>query len=279
MYRARIETDKGRTFVFGPENCNVFDIDPLSGVDVNLSTSQGFQQIGETVENQSVKGISRTIKGTIYKDQINTARQMLTYLSIFTTGRLYYNDEYYCEIIISKTPYVKTLKDGKVTFSMMVFCSLPYWYSTSTSTTTIGAYEPRFKFPVIYDSHMFGEKNPSAFINCYNAGAIESPYEARFTCTTQVKNPGLVNVYTLEKIEFNMTLELDDELVVRRDNGVLAVELTRDGKTTNALAYMTEDSTLFWLNPGDNVLRLTATEHVDDLICYVSFNAAEVGVI
>lgn len=279
MYKARIETDKGKTFVFGPENCNVFDIDPLSGVDVDLSTSQGFQQIGETIENQSVKGLSREIRGVIFKNSIETARRMLNDLPIFTTGRLYYNDDYYCEITISKTPYIKVGKDKRVTFTMMVYCALPYWYVSSSNTTLIGAYEKTFMFPVLYDSHIFGRKNPSAFINCYNKGSVEVPYTAIFTCTTPVTNPGIINVYTLQQIKFNLVLGLDDILTVRRENGVMYVELMSGGKTTNVLSKLTEDSDLFWIYPGDNVLRLTADEGLDDLICSVEFNEAEVGVI
>lgn len=280
MYKARIETDRGQIFRFGPDNCIVFDIDPLSGVDVDIATSQGFQQIGETVENQSVRGLSRTITGTIFKNSLETAQMMLRYLPIFTTGKLYYNDDYYCNIVVSKTPYIKVdEKQRKFTFTMMVYCNVPYWLDANRSDYVIGGYSKAFKFPVIYDTHTFGVKNPSAFINCYNAGVIDVPYELQFTCITPVENPGIINVYTLQKLKFNLTLGIGEILTIRRENGILYVELDQSGTKSSVLSKLTEDSDLFWINPGDNVLRLTADSNEDDLIGTISFNAAEIGVI
>ena len=56
MYEARFETEDGRSFRFGYPYGSVFSIDPLSELDVALSTSQGFQQVGVTVESADVGG-------------------------------------------------------------------------------------------------------------------------------------------------------------------------------------------------------------------------------
>ena len=46
MYNATIQTKDGKQLDLGFEYGIVFDISPLSGVDVDIATSQSFQQIG-----------------------------------------------------------------------------------------------------------------------------------------------------------------------------------------------------------------------------------------
>ena len=66
MYNARFEADNGKVFRFG-EN-NVFDINVGDGISVNLNTSQGFANVGEVLEGQSVKGRTLNITGVLYGD-------------------------------------------------------------------------------------------------------------------------------------------------------------------------------------------------------------------
>lgn len=276
MYNARIETDAGKIVRFGYEYGNIFDITPLSGVDVSFGTSQGFQQVGETVETQSVQGISRTIQGTFTgSDPEAAARAMLRALPIFTTGRLVFNDKYFCRIHLKKTPYVHRSSAGKYTFSMMVYCETPYWLNMKGDKYVMGSYTAAFSFPVLYDTHIFGVRNESAFINCINNGAMDVPFTARFTTDTETVNFGIINVYTLEHLTLNMSLSQDDVVTVSRENGRLYVQRGDE----DIFSVLDESSDLFMLHPGDNVLRMTAESGLSGLQVSISYNAAEIGVI
>lgn len=276
MYNARIETDAGKIVRFGYEYGNIFDITPLSGVDVTFGTSQGFQQIGETVETQSVKGISRTIQGTfIGEDPESAARAMMRALPIFTTGKLIFDDKYFCRIHIKKTPYVHRSSAGKYTFSMMVYCETPYWLDVKGTQLAMGGYTPAFSFPTLYDIHVFGVRNDSAFTNCVNNGAIEVPFTARFTTDTETVNFGIINIYTLEHLTLNMTLTQEDSVTVSRENGRLYVQRGEE----DIFEVLDESSDLLMLHPGDNVLRMTAESGLSGLQVSISYNAAEIGVI
>lgn len=276
MYNARIETDAGKIVRFGYEYGNIFDITPLSGVDVTFGTSQGFQQVGETVETQSVQGISRTIRGAFTgTDPETAARAMLRALPIFTTGRLIFNDQYFCRIHVKKTPYVHRSGSGKYTFDMMLYCETPYWLNVKGDQYVMGGYTAAFSFPVLYDSHAFGVRNESAFTNCINSGAVDIPFTARFTTDTETTNFGFVNVYTLEHLTLNMTLALGDSVTVSRENGRLYVQRGEE----DIFAVLDESSDLFMLHPGDNVLRMTAESGLSGLQVSISYNAAEIGVI
>lgn len=280
MYDARIVTDDGKSFGFGYKYGSVFDISPLSGTDVNIATSQGFQQIGVTVENQSVGGISRTIKG-VFIDRKQTAvmQSMLEALPVFTTGRLYVNDEYYTEIVFKKTPVITRKQNKKVTFSMMVFCKDPFWHKVETSAYNIGDYIPMFEFPVLYDDHIFAQKNPSSFVNCYNKGSVKVPFKVRFTSDATVTNPSVINADTLEYIKINRDILLGDVIEVYRENGRLHVDLTRNGVKSDIFADLDENSNLYWIYAGQNIIRLDADDNLQSLVGVVSFSPAYMGVI
>lgn len=276
MYNARIETDAGKSVRLGYDYGNIFDISPLSGVDVNLGTSQGFQQIGETVETQSVQGITRTISGTFTgADPESAARVMLRALPIFTTGRLVFDDRYFCRIHIKKTPYVHRNSVGKYTFSMMVYCETPYWLDIRSEQYVMGGYTAAFSFPVIYDAHVFGVSDESAFTNCINNGAIEVPFTARFTTDTETSKFGIININTLERLTLNTTLLQGESVTVSRENGRLYVQRGDE----DIFAVLDESSDLFMMHPGDNVLRMTAETGLGGLRVSISYNAAEIGVI
>ena len=276
MYKARIETSAGEIIYFDYEHGIIVDIDPLSGVNVSLGTSQGFQQIGETVDTQSVGGISRTIEGTIVDNSEEVAHGLLTKLSILTSGKLYFNNQYYCDIVVSKTPYLYRNKNGVITFSMMVFSPTPYWYDAEKNDVLIGGWSKDFRFPVMYNVHRFGTRQISVFVNCYNSSPVDIDFEAGFTTAATISHYGLQNMYTYEKLDIEDTLNPSDVVIFKRENG--RVTLTKNGD--DIFSTLTEDSSLFKLHPGNNAIALLGDDDVKSNIeVVISYREVEVGVI
>ena len=120
MYEARFETEDGRSFRFGYPYGSVFSIDPLSELDVVLSTSQGFQQVGVTVESADVGGLSRTIAGRLLGLSKDQRRRMLEVFTPYTSGPLWFNDRYYCRAWVQKTPAFGELKYD-TEFTLLLF--------------------------------------------------------------------------------------------------------------------------------------------------------------
>ena len=56
----KIVTDAGAVLHLGWDYDAPYFLDPLNGIDVDLKTAQGVNQVGDTVEGQSVSGVSRT---------------------------------------------------------------------------------------------------------------------------------------------------------------------------------------------------------------------------
>jgi arabinogalactan oligomer/maltooligosaccharide transport system permease protein len=98
------------------------------------------------------------------------------------------------------------------------------------------------------------------------------------TAAGDVTDYGIINIYTGEELKIRDTLSAGQTVRVYREDGRLRVEKTVDGEKTNIFAALDEDSTLFWMNAGDNVIRMTAGEGADQLTASISFYAEYAGV-
>lgn len=278
MYNARFVSDNGNTFRFGYEYGTLIDIDPLAGVEVDISTSQGYQQVGETLENMSVGGVERQLSGVIIGDATETKRRMFQVFTPQTTGKLYFNDKYYCNAAVKTVPEIG-VKTKNVTYVIDLYCVYPYWMGATEKGYLLGGYTPAFSFPVNYaNPHTFGIKSENAFTNCVNDGAVSVPFTAEFTATADVENYGLINVTTLEELKINDTLTVGERTKIYRENGRLYLEKTVAGVTSDIFAALDEDSNLFQIYPGDNILMEQADSGGANLMATVSFSDAYPGV-
>ena len=277
MYNARIETKDGKTLNLGFENGIIFDITPLSEVDIEIATAQSFQQIGESVENTSVMGLTRELSGVIIRDEKKNAQNLISTLSAFSSGKLYIGDRY-CEFTTKKTPYIIRKKSGKLTFNALIYCPYPFWLDDELSEYVFGGVTAAFSFPVIYDNHIFGIKKPVETTNCYNIGNVGQTMNIEFSTFASVGNFGLRNTVTGKFIQIAETITGDDRVNVRQENGKIYIELTHDNVKTNIIGKLVEMSTLFELEAGDNVLVPFADSGVENLNVYVNFNPAYTGV-
>ena len=265
MYSARISTDNGDVFYFGYIDLgwrqkfdSVFDIDPLTGIDVDLATSQGYQQIGETVEGQSVGGVNRTIKGVFIKNAATEAADMLKMLPIFTTGKLFYmndNDAYFCEIVVKKTPQIYTDKNGITHFSILVFCPTPFWYKSQRNIYHLTAYPA---------------------VNCKNNGVAQMEFSIEFQTDRTIYSFWVQNLTTNKRMDLSATLQPGEKITVYRKNGRLYVT---KNITEDIFSALDENSDFFELASGDNELLIGTPNSMATLTATVEFYEPYMGVI
>lgn len=278
MYSAKIITDAGKIFQFGYQYGTLFDISPLSGIDVNMATSQGTGQIGATIESQSVGGINRTISGLVLDK--STANKMLSYLPAFTSGKLYINNSRYCDIVINRTPEIAYSKDGKMPFSMRVYSTTPFWKSTEIKNFMLSGLNKRFSFPTSFNSHKFGETIKNAFANVLNEGDVSTPIQCVFVSSATVEGYGVQNINTLEKLAFDDILHIGETATVYfQNNKLYAYKKDAQGNVTQLVSATTDDSNLFTLRAGDNVLKSVADVNENNLYASVSFAPQYMGVV
>lgn len=279
MYNAKFISDKGETFVFGKDGGNAFDIEGLSGITVDLGTSQGFSQIGESVETQTIKGKSIEVDGVLFGDIQRGKERMRRILAPLTAGRLVFQDKYYVYVYVKDAPTFSPIKNNG-TFMMRFYAPYPFFRWIDESVVYIGGMTPMFSFPVNYaEAHQFGRKSPARYANIFNSGDVKVPYRVDLTTEIASTNIVLTNLRTLEYLKINGAISAGDKLSVYRDeNSILRVELTKDGATEDVLSWLDEGSTLFDLAIGDNVITANDDENGEYLTARIIYNPAVVSV-
>ena len=276
----KIVTDAGAVLHLGWDYDAPYFLDPLNGIDVDLKTAQGVNQVGDTVEGQSVSGVSRTLDVVFWGAYaLDNARAFSKKMPYFTKGTLYFGDRYFTRFVLQKTPYFSSYTPDP-RCSLMLYSPKPYWYGLTATARVLGGYQPAFSFPVCYDSHIYGIKRDGTAAVLRNDGSLPVPFTATLTCSMQVVHPRVVDLRTGDSIGFDLTLEDGDRLeIYRSTTDRLACTLTRKGKTTNCFAALDEDSTLTELQPGDNVLSMQADSGAAYLQASVSFYPMEAGIL
>lgn len=255
MYSVVFEGDNGEKFLFGPNGNNVFDMDFGDGLSVSVGTSQGFSQVGETVESMSVG--SRTIKvnGVVFGNVYENKKSMRKVFAPFVWGRLVFEGKYYTRVCVKTTPTFSPVRDdGR--FTMQFLAPFPYFYLTDQANVLVGGVEPKFKFPVNYaQPHMFGVRSTNKFSKIYNEGDVEVPLQVYIQSFGESINPRITNLQTQERLQINGTLSVGDVLNIYRDNNnVLRAELMTEGQTVDVLSWIDDSSDLFLLHVGDNLI-------------------------
>ena len=124
----KIVTDAGAVLHLGWDYDMPYFLDPLNGVDIDLQTAQGINQVGTTVERQSVSGVSRTLDVTFWgAHKLENANFFTRCLPYFTKGTLYFGDRYFTRFVLQKTPYFSSYTPDP-RCSLMLYTPKPYWY-------------------------------------------------------------------------------------------------------------------------------------------------------
>lgn len=282
--KLQLTTDAGATIMLGWDYGLPYYIEGLSGVAVEMRTSQGANQQGVTLDGQSVGGVSRAVYGDIWLPEgaqaDAAARRLLQTLPALTTGTMYFVDKYFARFAVEQTPAITNI-NGMLHWELTLFSPEPYWYAVDSKTWQLGGYAPAFSFPVNYaQPHQFGISQESYFVVANNPGAVAVPFSLRFGCTATVENPGIILATSGAYLRVLTTMEPGDVIEIYQSTaGIPAATLTRDGVQTNIFYLVDEQSTLFSLAAGDNVLRPLADTGLDGLQVGVSIYPAHMGVI
>lgn len=260
MYSCKFVSDNGKTFEFDYSKGVIFDVNIGDGLSVNIGTSQGFSQIGETVENQTVGSRDLTVEGKITAENTSSIKNSLRKIfTPFQYGYFYFNNAYKIRCYVADTPTFSPVKN-KTDFSLRLFCPYPYFSTLEEKNEELGVeIMPMFRFPTRLNSFRFGTSQRLAYKSVNNNGDVSIPYELIIIASVQVNEITVTNIETLEFIKLNGTVKAGEQVRIYRDgDNVLQIELTNaDGETSDIISYLDDDSTLFELKPGTNWLSVT----------------------
>ncbi len=282
MYKLRYVRSDGRELRL--DHANGYDIATISGLtgyNTDISTVQGFGQVGVTVTNTSVKGQPMQIKGYVLDAKTSKKYDLLQMFLPSSKGRLFFADKYYVDVYVKKTPTIS--QEQHSTFALDLFAPYPFWMLRDEKNAELRKVTPAFSFPINYSvEHSFGT-------TFYNGADIE--------VISAVDIDMVMQIYTLDKV-FDLTItNIDTGEYLRitgtsgagglyhifKENGVVRVVRYRsDGEAVDMFRRLDSFSNLFALHPGLNRLRITydATQW-DDVkpIVTIAYHEAIAGVL
>ena len=144
-----------------------------------------------------------------------------------------------------------------------VYCDNPLFTTESPSSVAIASWQNNLTFPLNFvdDQIVFGIRYPSIISSLNNSG--DFPCGAVFTVRAkgEVVNPRLVNITTQDYMEFELTLQNGDTLVVDTTGEIPRASV--GGK--NKISSMTEDSSVIKMPVGISDLSYSAESGLNSM--------------
>ena len=278
MYDAIFTASNGQSFAFGYKAGVLYSIDPIGDLPVELETSQGYQQVGSTVERRSISGVTRTITGRILRNADYCKRQLRDIFAPYVTGRLTVAGRYYCDAEVQRCPAISAARRWP-TFSFQLYCPDPYWHSVSAIMAYNVKATPMFRLPVCYDSHQYGLRAQGDHLKIVNTGLDTQDFVLTFTAHGTVTNPGLRDPVTGEFLRFVVEMQDEDQIRLSRESGRLHIERIIGGTAINGFSVLDESSTLWTLRHGTQRWVRTADSGTERLYMTLTCNAAYASLV
>jgi len=278
VYEVIFENDNGKVFTFGPSGSNWFGINMADGMEVTLGKSQGFSQMGETVETQSVAGRTLNVTGQFYGDVVSHKNRLRNVCPPLSSGRLIFQKTHYIRVFVKAAPSFSPIRNnGK--FTMQFFAPFPFFSSFEEKHYLIGGVIPGFRFPVNYvRPHRFGTRAMEKYTNVINPGDVAVPFTLVLRSEGVSTNPTVSNLTTFSFLKLNGTINAGEFVTIYRDNGnVLRVELTSGNVVTDVMSWLDDESTLVELTSGDNLISATDDQNGAGLVVSFRFHPAVVA--
>lgn len=270
--------------------CNVSkDATGLSGVENKIYSTNSAKQHGDTFTGLRIEARDITIKGAINtRDKaraIELRRKALRILNPELKGVLKYEYQGFTKVIEVRIDDKPDFYKKKVFLEYdIAFKALnPFWKNETETKEEIASWVGAWEFPTEIDedstdSMVFGYREESVIVNCYNAGDVSTGMRIKFTALGVLENPILLNVETGEFIQINRTMQAGDVITVNTEYGNKGAVLERNGEVIDCFKDIDVDSTFMELGIGDNIYRYDATNGVDNLEVSIYYNPQYLGV-
>lgn len=256
----------------------ITDVEGLDGIETTIETSQGFEQVGETIDARTTGGNYIKITGKISPFKKSYGDALVNALPPLSDGRLYFNSKYWVDVTVKNSPLIaQSLK--MATFNFRLFAPYPYWRSATKSTYKLGALLGGFRFPVNFaTSHHFGQRSASLFVNCINNGNVKSDFLLTLYARGSVSNITITNAQTQEFIGINADMETGDYIYMYREDNLLRCTRMRNNVEEDIFSSVDEDTDLFFMNVGNNIIRAEADSGGSNLVVQIDFYEPRSGV-
>lgn len=253
-------------------------INKPNGIDTvacKLNEAQGIDQTGTTVQSVNVQSRPVTVSGILVGEfQAENKDALLSVVRPDLDGR-FYADDYYLDVRPTATPTIEA-RPVFAAFQFSLTAPYPYWQKDSSAKATLSGVSYGFKFPWNQSrKYRFGTVVTAQFINVKNGGQVPVPYTLTFSALNEVKNPQILDAASGKFIRLNKSLSAGERAVIEITHDRTYVTSSVDGECRGALELT---SSLYRLAVGDNVLKPTADEGLDNLQVSIDFAEEIVGI-
>lgn len=262
MFELSVKNNRGEELnLTNNEKYTVFKVEGLNPPQATINSAVNVTTDGSTVNSTKVENrnivIYMTINGDVEANRIN----LYKYFPVKKEITLYFSHE-------TRDVYIKgyvellecDLFAQRQTAQVSIICPQPYFSAVDYFVTTFSDISSLFTFPFSIAS---GGIELSAITTnirktILNTGDTESGIIIELYARGDVVNPIIYDVDGRVHFKLNFTLRSGDTVVINTNVGEKSVTLIRNGISTNAMGYMTPDSSWFTLGAGDNIFTYDA---------------------
>lgn len=256
----------------------------FDALDVQIVTSQGFDQDGADEINKIVQPRDMEIVGRFKADTTEQMQDMHDkLLRLFIAKKILTITHYYggknrmIKASVTKTPHfefteVSTVQEYKVRLQ----AADPYWSDPTETFVQIANITGGFHFPIAVHKDVgmvFGVKSASLIANVFNKSSINVGMKFVFIAKGTVINPQLFNVNTREFLKINCEMTAGETITVTTGNDK-TVTRNKQGIESDYIGKVDlagGGNSFLELSPGDNLLRYAADSGEDLLEIKIMF--------
>ena len=236
-----------------------FQFTSLEGIDnlgINLTTSQGYQQDGTTLDfsqlDEREMVLKFTLKGSNHAEFVQKRELANRLFRPNCEGTLYYNDGLH-DVKIRCIPSASLKADMSATMTMTeasveLLAPNPFFWDREEHVLTLATWEGGFQLPTKtpFSLRHRGTKNRGIL----NDGHVPIPF--RVTFKGPATKPLIRDRASGFYIKINQDLEEDDVLIIDTDYSKKSVQIQKNGRVYNAYNYIDLNSDFFYLDTGYN---------------------------
>ena len=262
MYNLKVENDRGDILeLTNNPDYTVFKIDGLNPPQATVNSSVNTTTDGSTVNSVRLGNRNIVIYIAIEGDPAVNRVKLYKYFPVKKQVKIYLDNGVRSVYICGTVEIIECdLFSNKQVAQISIICHRPYFKDVDELTTMFSDVSKLFEFPFAISKA--GVELSAISLNqrrsIINNGDVETGVIIKLFATGTVVNPVIYDVLKRTHLKLNFTMLASDMIVINTNVGEKSIEFIRDGVSSNALGYMSQDSSWFTLDAGDNVFTYNA---------------------
>lgn len=250
--------------------------DGVDTMSVKLSTAQGINQVGATVQAKQIQVRPITVSGRIVGKSAQAIKDSLVSVVRADVSGTLYADDWKIGVVVTATPTIGPEPFGAA-FQFSVTAPYPYWESNTEKGSMVTGITPGFRFPWnISRPYRFGTRAIGQYVVVPNKGQTDVPFVVEIVCLgASASNVRIDNILTREYLLLEKSLVEGEVVTINVTHDRTYVTSSVDGDCRGAL---TLESNLFRLHTGDNVWKASAGSGINNLDIGVTYAEESGGI-